>query len=155
MHLNAVRIGSAFLGRLSIPNSLGLKKIGYLKSRITEIKTLPKDFYVSYGNMYKTKRETKVGIIPCGYQDGVDMNKGNDSFRIVDKLRYIYNDLKLLFKNKYLSVKINGKNYKILGRIGTYHVIVDITGTDVKIGDEVVFDLFPGYVDSSIRREYL
>lgn len=155
MHLNAVRIGSAFLGRLSIPNKIGLKKIGYLKSNVTEIKTLPKDFYVSYGNIYKTKKETKVAVIPCGYMDGINMQMGTDAFRFIDKLRYTFNDLKSLLKNKYLTVKINGKNYKILGRIGTYHVIVDITKSDVKIGDESNFDIYPGYVDSGIRREYL
>ncbi len=155
MHLNAVRIGSAFLGRLSVQNSLGLKKIGYLKSNVTEIKTLPKDFYVSYGNIYKTKKETKVAIIPCGYMDGVNMQMGTDAFRFIDKLRYTFNDFKSLFKNKYLTVKIKDKNYKILGRIGTYHVIADITGSDIKSGDEASFDVYPGYVDSSVRREYL
>ena len=31
MHLNAVRIGSALLGRISIPNIYGFKRVGILK----------------------------------------------------------------------------------------------------------------------------
>ena len=41
MHLSAVRVGSVLLGRLSIPNQWGFKKVGYLTSNVAEIKVLP------------------------------------------------------------------------------------------------------------------
>ena len=154
MHLNAVRIGSAFTGRISFTNTMGLKKIGYLKSNVAEIKELPTGFNVGYSNTYTTKKNTKVAIIPCGYMNGVNMNSGKDMFRFIDKLRYLSNDFKSLFKKQKLYVTINNQKCEILGRVGTYHVTVDITGKNVKIGDEVIFNSSIKYVDSSVRREW-
>ena len=154
MHLNAVRVGSAFLGRIAFRNNLGLKKIGYLESEVSEIKELPKGFNIGYSNTYKTKKDTKIALIPTGYMDGVNLETGRDMFRWVDKLRYIVRDVKDFFKNQNMYVKIGDNKCKILGRIGTYHVVCDITGKDVKIGEKVVFNINTKYVDSSIRREY-
>ena len=154
MRLNAVRVGSAFLGRLAIPNIYGLKKIGYLKSNVAEIKTLENGYNIGYSNSYTTKKQTKIAIIPCGYADGFNVSVGRDMFRVRDKLRYIVRDIKDYFKKQDLFVEINGKKCKILGRIGMFHVTADITELDVNLNDEAIFNVSPMYVDSSIRREY-
>jgi len=155
MHLNAVRVGSAFLGRLSFKNEVGLKKIAYLKSNIAEIKELPKGYNIGYSNSYKTKKDTKVAIIPCGYADGYNMKPDKDMFRLIDKIRYIVRETKDLFKKKKLYVKINGKKCEVLGRLGMFNVIVDITNQDVKINDEAILEVNPIFVESSVKRIYV
>lgn len=154
MHLNAVRIGSAFLGRLSFKNNIGLKKIAYLESEVSEIKELPKDFNIGYSNTYKTNKRTKVAIIPCGYMDGINIVNNRDMFRTIDKLRYIIRDTKDFFKKQNIYVKINNNTSKVLGRVGTYHITCDITGKDVNIEDKVIIDINPKFVNSDVRREY-
>lgn len=154
MHLNAVRIGSAFLGKIASSNTIGLKKIGYLEAQVTEIKKLPKGYHIGYSNSYTTPKEMKVAIVPCGYMNGVNLKEGKDMFRMIDKMRYLSESIKAFFKKQAIFVKIKNDNCKVLGRIGTYHVICDITQKDIKIGDKVIFSISPKLVDSNIRREY-
>ena len=117
MHLNAVRIGSAFLGRLPFNDYLKLKKIAYLESEVTEIKELPKGFNIGYSNSYKTKKETRIAIVSCGYMSGYNVKAEDDLFRFIDKLRFLKNDIMNLFKREALYVKINNEKYKVLGRV--------------------------------------
>ena len=154
MHLNAVRIGSAFLGRLPFQNNIGLKKIAHLESTVSEIKELPKGCNIGYSNAYKTKHKTKVAIIPCGYMEGMNVTNNRDMFRTIDKLRYVVRDMKDFFKKQAIYVQINSKTCKVLGRIGTYHITCDITNKEAKIGDKVEIFINPKFVNSDVRREY-
>lgn len=155
MRLNAVRIGSAFQGRITVENSYGLKKLGILKAKVAEIKELPKNFNISYMNKYKTREETKVAVIPVGHMDGFNIVRDKDSFRFIDKIVTILSNCKRLFINQKLRVTINNKNCYVLGTVGMYHIIVDITGKDINIGDEVIIETSPILTNPLIERKYV
>lgn len=154
MYLNAVRIGSAFQGRTLVKNT-GLKKIGTFKTTISEIKNVPKGYNISYSNEFKTKKNTKIAIVPVGYMDGLNRKNLRDSFSFKDNILSILIEIKKLFKDNSLKVTINGKKYSIIGRLGMYHAIIDITGSDIKENDEVILDIAPLQTNENVKREYI
>ena len=155
MNLNAVRLGSILQGRtlITVPNLL---KIGVFKSSIQEIKCIPKGYNISYGNMYKTKKQTKIAVIPVGYIDGFNVRKDRDVFSFKENVLSVGIEIKKFFNNNNLKVTINGKKYNVLGRVGMYHCAIDITNSDdISVDDEVILDIPPMFTNSMIRREYL
>ena len=155
MFLNAVRIGSAFLGRISVPNTIGLKKIGILKSNVVEIKEIKKGTAVGYSNSEVVKKDTKIAIVPVGYSDGFHIGVKNDTFKFIDKIRILKNAIQDCFKKDKIYISISGKKYPVIGRVGMNHITVDITNSDIKIDEEVELEIAPVLVSSKIRREYI
>ena len=153
--MDAVRIGSAFLGRLPIANTLSLNRIAYMQSRVCEIKTLPKGHNIGYANTCITKQETRIAVIPVGYKDGYGMAKVNDAFRFSDMCRYVFHNIMAFFRDNAHYVTIGNKKCRLLGRISMFNIIADVTNTDVQIGDEVILECNPILIDSGIVREYI
>ena len=86
------------------------------KTKIAEIKILPKGHTIGYGLTYITKKQTKTAVIPQGYADGVDRGLSNKG-----------------------EVLIHGARCKILGRISMNMFTVDASHLPkVEIEDEVV-----------------
>jgi len=153
MHLDAVRVGSAFLGRILTPNNLKLNKIGYLKANIEEIKNLPASHFIGYSNTYKTKTPCKIAVIPTGYLDGIYMKKATDCFRFNDVLRDVYGVVKGFHSKLYVTV--HNKKAPILGKIGTNNITIDITNVPCDINDEVEININPMMTDKNIKREFV
>lgn len=152
MHLNAVRVGGAFLGRTYNSKKFDLKVVGKLVSKIVTIKTLPKGYNIGYGNTYTTKRETKIAVVPIGYSDGVNVDNREQLFSFMRKIRIA---ARTLLKNENLIVNIAGLQYKTLGQVGMNFVVIDITGTNIEVGQEVVFNTRPVYINSNVERIYI
>ena len=153
-HFDAVRIGSALLGRILDKRGLALKEVGCLESEILSIKELPAGHNLGYGQVYITKRKTLCAVIPAGITDGVGIEKADVSFGFKQKVFAVLKKVKRFNVPENINVEINGKRYPVIGRVGLTDMFADITGSaDIKIGDTVRIPVNPILLDSSVEKE--
>lgn len=107
--------------RADIRNSLTLKSYVVLK------KFFRKGESISYNRTYFLKEDGYIGVVPCGYADGIPT----------------------LFSNN-MEVIINSKRYRVVGRITMDYFMVSIDNS-VNVGDEVI--VFGGSEEGGIRVE--
>ena len=154
MHLNAVRIGTCWTGRVLY--GLGnLKHIGTLKSKIVEVRQVEKGVTVSYINKYKTKAPCRLATVPIGYTDGLNHEKQRDIYTVKENFKQSLRELRDMFKTNRLQVEVNGKKANVVGKLGTHHAIIDVTNIDCKPGDDCILNVNPMMVNENIKREYV
>jgi len=86
------------------------------KTRVVQIKDVPRDAFVGYGCTYRTTSKTRLAVLPVGYYDGYD--------RALSNLAYVL---------------IRGKRAPVRGRICMNLMMVDITDIKgVRLEDQVV-----------------
>ena len=143
MHLDGVRIGSAFLGRLSFKDKLGLQKIGYAECTVEELRWIPKGQTVGYAAGFKARQPMRVAIIGIGWYNGFATRRENDLFRLRDSLRGILHHVKNIFFPHKIIVTVNGHKCRVLGHVGMVHAVVDVTDIDCAVGDKVIAAVNP------------
>ncbi len=113
---NLMRLGLILYGiPINKNERIPYEPVMSLKSKISFIKTIPKDFSVSYSRTFIAKRPTKVGVVPIGYADGYDRHLSNKGFMFV-----------------------KGKKCPIIGNVTMDGTMIDLTDVkDVSCGDEV------------------
>ena len=143
MHLDAVRLGSAILGRLSFPGDMGLKKLGWCESRVELIREIPKGHSVGYGAAWRAKRPTKIAVCGVGYYHGFGAEHADDIFRFRDCVRGGLHYVKAFLKRKALYIQVNGKPARVLGHIGMVQTICDVTDIPCQVGDPIRIEINP------------
>jgi len=106
-------------------NKINLKEVMCLKAKVSQVKQIEKGQGVSYGLKHKCEYNTQVATLPIGYADGLTRMLSGKAF-----------------------VMVKDKKVPIIGNICMDQCLIDITGLDVKIGDEVV--LFGGNDENGI-----
>lgn len=117
-HFNMVRPGIITYGYnpSSIVPILPLEPVMTWKTLVTQIKTVPHNYPIGYGNTYRTRQTEKIALIPVGYADGIRRAP-----------------------SRWQCVLVEGKRAPILGRVSMEKTIIGIDDIpEVKIGSEVV-----------------
>ena len=152
--LDAVRIGSAFLGRLPFSNQWGYQPIGELKAAVSDIHTLPTGQGIGYGHSYIAKKKTTIAIVSAGYSHGLGVHRTMDNPKIKNIPGAICHFFKKILFPKRIYALYQDQTFPVIGKIGMNSCMIDITGTDIQIGDIVSLPVNPIFVDSSIERQY-
>lgn len=101
--------------KLCKERGLLLKPAFSLKTKVVQVKILPANYGISYGSTYITKKETKVCLIPIGYNEGISRSLSNKGF-----------------------VSLKGKKANILGRVSMHMTVIDGSAiSNVKLEDEL------------------
>ncbi len=117
-HLDLVRPGMSLYGVYPEPKDrnvgLELKQVLTFKARIELVKPVEKGDSVTYWGRFIAPKPMTIGTVHVGFYDGVPREMGNKG-----------------------SVFFDRKFRGILGSVSLNHIIVDLTGTDAKVGDVV------------------
>jgi alanine racemase len=108
--INAVRLG---IGLYGLENE-NLKPVLSFKSCFTVLRRIKSGEKVSYGGIWQAKKDTNIGVIPVGYNEGLDRRLSNKGF-----------------------VKYKNKFYPIIGRICMNMAMTDLGNTKARLFDEV------------------
>lgn len=92
-----------------------LKPVLSWKTKIVDIKDLPKNHGVGYDASFITTQPTKVAVVPVGYYDGIPRSATNKAWMLVQ-----------------------GQKVPLRGKVMMNMCVLDVTDLNVKIGDEVI-----------------
>ena len=155
MRLDSVRIGSAFLGRVSYDGApdRGLLPVGYLECGISEIRTVKKGDSIGYGGIWTARRESRIAVLDAGYFEGINTEIGREMFSTSDHLRAALSPIKRMIRGGGLYATVNGNRVPVVGRVAMQQTMLDVTDIPCAVHDTAVIPCNPLLV-RNVKVEY-
>lgn len=143
--LDAVRVGSAFLGRCHRTVGDGLRRTGCCEVTLDEVRWLPKGHTVGLRTLVKMRRPTRVAVLSLGYQNGFGAQRPRESglFALV----------RAWWQGRRQTAWLGDQKAPVVGQIGARETLINVTDLKCSAGDTAVVELDPLYA-RGIKREY-
>ncbi|MGN0368264.1 MAG: alanine racemase [Wujia sp.] len=154
MNLDAVRIGSAFLGRLAVPDNYDFQTVCHLSACVDDIYDLPAGHNIGYGNNCRLAKPCTTAVVSAGYYHGLGLERETMQKKNPISPLHIARLVKRACKKKLPPAIFEGHSLPILGQINMNSVIVDASDCPLSVGDFVSFPINPLFVNSTIPRVY-
>lgn len=136
--LDAVRIGSALVGKLPLSTPVKLENVSIFKAQVVDRKRFEAGDTTGYGSYCKLKRQANAVVVALGREDGFGSTAKPDKLRLRDLAAYLFHLLREWQHPP--CVVCNGHKLRVLGRIGNQYTLFDATNADIKPGDLVEWD---------------
>ena len=141
--LGGVRAGTVLMGRCRRSRGDGLRRVGYGEVQVEETRWVPKGHIVGGNTPGPLKKDTRVAVLPVGYQNGFGMGRPWAG-GLLDAIRR-------WLTRRQITVRINGQKARVIGGIGAIETIVDVTELKCAAGDKAVFDIDPVFAKGFVR----
>ncbi len=153
MQLDAVRIGSALLGRLPCRVPAALERIGQLRARVISIHDMPAGSRPGYAGVQRLGKRTPVAVINAGWQEGLGLERKREIYQC----RHLFSQMKkiLMQMNHRCYATWNGRRLPVIGWGGMTFTLLDASDCDLTVGDWVTMEVNPLMVPREVRREYI
>lgn len=136
--LDAVRVGSALVGRLLVPSPVMLESVRVCKAQVVDLKYLQPGDTTGYGSYCVLKHSAKAAVVALGREDGFGLTTPPDRLRLRDLAACLLRLLKVWHSPP--CVDFHGHKLPVLGRIGNQYALFDATGLDIHPGDWVEWE---------------
>lgn len=136
--MDAVRVGSALVGRLLVPTPVMLEPVQACKAQVVDLKYLQPGDTTGYGSYCVMKHSAKAAVVALGREDGFGLTTLPDRLRFRDLAAYLRSLVKAWCHPP--CVDYHGHQLPVLGRIGSQYTLFDATGVEIHPGDWVEWD---------------
>lgn len=133
--LDAVRVGSALVGRLLVPVPVKLEDAAVFKARVVERKVLLPGDTTGYGAGCKVKKRTEAVVVAIGTQNGFNHAVMPDHVHFRDVPVLLYRMLRGNLRPP--CVTYQGKRLPLVGRIGSQFTLFDASGLEIRPGEYI------------------
>lgn len=155
MHLDAVRLGSGFLGRITYDGApdIGLRPVGYLECDISDIRTIHTGDTVGYGCAWKASRPSRIAVLDIGTFEGYNTEISREYFSKKDYFRAALSPIRKLLTGDKRLAEVNGKKVPVVGRVAMQHTMLDVTDIPCAVHDKAILPCSPMMVHH-VERQY-
>lgn len=150
---DAIRIGSLLLG-CGAPSDADYERAVWLESSITQKTARQPGDFAGYDGTRIRKKNCTLGLISAGYRDGVFVGRTDTKESLAYQLLRSCFHL-IMKKTTNDSVTFNGLPVPVLGKIGMHHMLLDLSGSSMLVGDSVRIRVNPLFVPDHIPRIFL
>ena len=150
--LDAVRIGSAFLGRAPGSDLHGLRRVGCCEAQVESVRELTAGQTVGYGSTFRVRHSLRAAVVNIGSVHGLGAECVSGRRTFLPRLcSAVHAVLRLLSGRSSVAGDLRGHVVPVVGSVFSECAVLDVSSCACRPGDVVRFPINPLFLRNMER----